>query len=148
MVSFEPVPSSYEKLKQTISLNSMTSLIHAYPLAVGDGQQTLITIYVPRHHSFACSSSRVDDPATAIPYSCEIIALDQADFFRDEPALIKVDVEGAELSVLKGAKHICQSTKSPIWVLEINHGAANRFGYQPEDLAIWLLQWNYTHFFR
>lgn len=145
--SFEPVPPSYDKLCQTIALNHLGPIVNAYPIAVGDGKQERVTIYVPRKHSHACSSSRVDDPTEAIPYQCQMITLDQASFIQGIPALIKVDVEGAELSVLQGAEQRCRSVHPPIWVLEINHKTAKRFDYNPEDLAAWLAQRDYARFY-
>lgn len=145
--SFEPVPPSYEKLCQTIALNHLEPVVHAYPIAVGDGKQEQLTIYVPRKHSHACSSSRVDDPTEANPYLCQMITLDQASFIQGIPVLIKVDVEGAELSVLQGAEQIYRSVHPPIWVMEINHRTAKLFDFVPEDLAIWLVQRNYARFY-
>jgi hypothetical protein len=39
--------------------------------------------------------------------------------FDNVPLLIKMDVEGFELQVLKGAKHILEMSPKPTWLVEI-----------------------------
>ena len=48
-------------------------------------------------------------------------------------SLIKIDVEGAELGVLKGAKNLLQRDK-PIVIFECGMGASDYYGTQPEDV--------------
>lgn len=56
-------------------------------------------------------------------------------------SLIKVDVEGAELSVLKGGEALIRRDR-PVIICEVDrHGA--RFGATPEDLAAWLAALGY-----
>lgn len=145
--SFEPVPPTYEKLIQTIKLNHLEHIVQAQSIAIGDGKLTRATIFAPVDHSCACASSRLDKDTKAIPYLCNIISLDQLSFLPKIPSLIKVDVEGGEMSVLQGAEHICDSEKPPIWILEINFQTSRRFNYEPEILALWLADRKYTQFY-
>jgi FkbM family methyltransferase len=145
--SFEPVPPSFDKLRQTITLNHLENVVQMHPVAVSDGEQASVTIYMPIQHSHACSSSRIDDQKNAIPYLCESIALDNVYFIQGAPALVKVDVEGAELSVLSGAEQLCRSSYPPIWVIEVNHKTAGRFDYRPEDIPAWLEERQYIRFY-
>lgn len=48
-----------------------------------------------------------------------------------EVRIIKIDVEGAELGVLKGASHTLQRDR-PVVVFEHGLGAANAYGTEPE----------------
>ncbi|MBI5648837.1 MAG: FkbM family methyltransferase [Chloroflexi bacterium] len=144
--SFEPVPQLFEILTHTISLNGLNDNVQAVNVAVGN-TSTNVVIFVPQKQSHACSSIKVDDFSSAIPHRCTMVSLEHTDFISKIPSLVKVDVEGAEMSVLCGAASWCSAQRPPIWVMEINHKAAKRFGYAPEDLVTWLIQYGYRHFF-
>ncbi|GAB4290775.1 MAG: hypothetical protein Kow0068_16160 [Marinilabiliales bacterium] len=47
--------------------------------------------------------------------------------------LIKIDVEGAELGVIKGAKNLLKNNK-PIVIFECGKGASDYYGTSPIDL--------------
>jgi len=145
--SFEPVPPVFEKLKLTINLNGLDSIIKAFNLAVSQDNETQATMYVPQLHSHACSSFKVDNPELAIPCICPAVSLNNASFIKQLPALVKVDVEGAELLVLQGAEKWCLDERPPIWMLEINRIADTRFNYQPEDLVDHFATYDYRQFF-
>jgi FkbM family methyltransferase len=53
------------------------------------------------------------------------------------PDLIKIDVEGYELKVLRGAAKTIQK-HHPIMVIEINPEALARQGYTPDQIFVWL----------
>lgn len=47
---------------------------------------------------------------------------------------IKCDAEGAELDILNGAKHLLQSEKPPIWMIEMSTNETTKFGYHPKQI--------------
>jgi FkbM family methyltransferase len=145
--SFEPVPELYGILKKTISLNDLAGTVTAIHAAVGDHTSDRVVIYVPREHSHACSSFHVEDLPNAEAFECRMVSLDETESIKNVPALVKVDVEGAELSVLQGAAGWCVTVRPPIWVLEVNRRAANRFAYGPEALVDWLAERDYARFY-
>lgn len=59
------------------------------------------------------------------------------------PDLIKVDVEGGEFNVLKGAVELIE-TVHPIWYLEIDTRHTTRFGYAPAELFEFLADHGYA----
>lgn len=147
VLAFEPVPTLFEVLKNTVALNELDAIVSTHLVVVSDGSEDQIVIYVPNRHSHACSSVKVDDPSTAIAFTCAAVALEAFYVSPVLPSLIKVDVEGAEMSVLRGSRSWCLANRAPIWVLEANYRAAKRFGYAPEDLATFLAESGYHHFF-
>ena len=59
--------------------------------------------------------------------------------------LIKIDVEGYELNVLRGAGNLIKKCK-PILVIEINPEALARQSTTPEDILEWLKNHNYASY--
>jgi FkbM family methyltransferase len=57
------------------------------------------------------------------------------------PALIKIDVEGAELNVLRGARHLL-TTDAPVVLFE-HCGHGNSFGVTPADVRSFLAEVGY-----
>ena len=58
------------------------------------------------------------------------------------PALIKIDVEGAEHEVLKGAEETLK--KGPILLIEVHTFALPAFGSSPEKLDAFLSEFGYV----
>ena len=57
--------------------------------------------------------------------------------------LIKVDVEGGELEILKGSINVIKRFQ-PIWYLEIDASMLSRYGHSPEDLFAFLKTFEYV----
>jgi len=56
----------------------------------------------------------------------------------DTVSFLKCDVEGAELSVLKGATGLLRGPRPPAIQLEVFEGWTKSFGYSPRDLFAFL----------
>jgi hypothetical protein len=61
----------------------------------------------------------------------------------DDVDFIKIDVEGAELGVLRGAKETIKRCR-PAVQMEIMEKQCNLFGYTPQDLYDFLVQQDYV----
>jgi FkbM family methyltransferase len=77
-----------------------------------------------------------------------IVPVDRLDDFCAREAIssvdfVKVDVEGAELQVLKGGEGIIE-THRPTMLIEIEARHTARYGHSPEDVSGWLLKRGYT----
>lgn len=123
--AFEPSPGTFDYLRHNVEANSLNN-VEVFKLALGDQAQG--TVHFHDIPFFTAGSFAVDEgsfltsevlgsnffeaPATTIDAFVTEHGLDRID-------LIKIDVEGAELSVLDGAKHTL-STMQPKVVLEFN----------------------------
>jgi FkbM family methyltransferase len=98
--AFEPSPGPLRGLERHISLNALGSVVEAVGAAVADhdGAGELIVAGTAGESRLAGTSERsvtVTVPIVTIDGFCAREGI--------QPALIKIDVEGAELAVLRGA---------------------------------------------
>src|SRR6185436_4090439 len=59
---------------------------------------------------------------------------------------MKVDVEGHELEVFKGASHTLSAADAPIVAFEINRRCLDDRGIAPQTVSGVLREYGYTHF--
>lgn len=48
---------------------------------------------------------------------------------------VKVDAEGSELAIMRGARVLLQSERPPMWMMEYSLPLARLFGHEPEDIT-------------
>ena len=147
--SFEPVPWIFNELEKNIRLNSAHGDIFANQHALGNRLQRIemfVFSGLPCGHASMSKLGR-DDHAR---YKCPMTTLDNYIFEKgiNNVHIIKCDVEGAEMFVLKGAESLILSSQPPIWILELNTETSAHFGYQPCDLLRYLQSKNDYLFYR
>jgi FkbM family methyltransferase len=123
VVSFEPVPATYETLHWNISINKVQQLVDVFHNAVGAARSTV---------QFSTDHDTMNHVATQSDHSVfdvEVISLDevvqQKNFF---PTLLKIDVEGFETEVIKGASNLLSNKGVQAIIIELN-GSGKRYGY-------------------
>ena len=129
VVAFEALPENYEALCKNIKLNKITNVecIHA---AVGSNQGKINLD--PRFNSNVSTGN----------FGLQVPMMNLDEFESHKPNLLKIDVEGYEAEVLKGAKRIL-STKPKI-VLELhNKKRLKKFGTSAEEVFSLLRLENY-----
>ncbi|WP_430406170.1 FkbM family methyltransferase [Fluviicola sp.] len=112
--AFEPYPSTFEKLETNIELNKQLE-IKAYNLGLSQEKGSLYMIKPTLGNSGGCRITT--DQNKGIPVS--VISVDEFVLEKKIPKVdfIKIDVEGFELQVLKGAELTIKRFK-PILVFE------------------------------
>ena len=142
--SFEPVPWLYARLERlSVEAAKVGFRISPNESALGDaGGQT--TIYVMDTDNIGWSTTSYDmirDPNTiaeALP--CRSLSLDE--YFIDQrlrrPDMVKMDVEGGEIGVLKGMRRLFEAGQRPVLICEAHRrkvdeitGWLTQFGYKP-----------------
>jgi FkbM family methyltransferase len=128
LVSFEPLPELAKHLAISAELNDFD--VRVFDCLVGDqkGEQIL---FVPAHSVHASVMSRSH---RAKPLVRPVIRLDDLVFDGtvEPPAMMKIDVEGAEMSVLTGAARLLHEHQ-PSLVFEADANM-QRFGMSRRDL--------------
>ena len=146
VLSFEPVSSLFENLRHNIALNNFNN-VDAFKLGLADGSRSELDIFS------SANDSNFDALATIYPDShrstrLETIALSSLDKISDELKMsridvIKIDVEGAELDVLRGAHNILTQFQ-PLILIEVNKETYTSAGYAITDVTDYLQGFNYS----
>ena len=130
--AFEPIPA----LNQTLTKKYGES-INLFNCALSDKEGETTFNYVKnapaysgiKQRKYSIANPEIEKITVPLKMMDEVIANTRNIDF------IKIDVEGAELSVLKGAKKIIQQHQ-PIIIFECGLGASDFYGTTPEDVFI------------
>lgn len=133
--SFEPVPATFRELKRNFELLAQSENVFINNLALGDRNGSVsINLFedLPTGHASLSSQGRSD----AAVFECRMVTLDS---YLEEHAVgpvnfIKVDIEGAELMFLHGAKRLFGQDIPPIFLMEMALQTTRNFDYLPNDL--------------
>lgn len=121
--SFEPTPSTVSVLKKTIRLNHTARKIEVIAAAVSDiNGRARFSMDI---QDASVSNSLVQYERTADLETCEVDVVTIDEFVRQRSikiGFIKIDAEGAEFAVLKGAQKTLQSQR-PIMILAVHPSA-------------------------
>ncbi len=142
--SFEPDPLTFEWLSENVKRNNLTN-VSVNRLAISDrsGDREL---FLGRANnigtgSFAPPSSAlgtvVKVPTISIDEYCAVMGMARIDF-------MKIDVEGAEIEVLKGCSRFLCDDSRPTIHIEFNLGRQELFGRSLRELADLLEGYGYT----
>ncbi|MEM4296998.1 MAG: FkbM family methyltransferase [Nitrososphaerota archaeon] len=146
VISFEPSPRERVKLMRNIRANRCQNLVTVEPFALSDTIGEVQLLLAPTFHSGLNSLRPINEPIQVESViSVKSTTLDeyvkQKGIHRIK--LIKVDAEGAELSILRGSLYVLQHLR-PIWVLEASSRRTMPWGYTPHDLVSFMSDMGYT----
>ena len=150
---FEPVPGTYEWLKKTAKLNDVDNEHYkTYNIGMSDAEGE-IKFFVPAANEAASMVANEDEfykkrSSKTGEYTGEtnidevICSVTTVDRFVEENKIakldfMKIDVEGNEKAVLKGAKNTLLKYQ-PLVYAELLRKHAKRFGYHPNDVISYM----------
>ena len=120
VIAFEPQQQNLRCLMQNLMVNGYQSTVEIFPLALSE-RPGLLTLYGASGPSaslikgWAGYSSK---HSQQIPVSTLDTILGER--FDGEQIFIKIDVEGAEFQVLRGAQKTLNKKVKPVWLLEVS----------------------------
>jgi FkbM family methyltransferase len=131
VIAVEPNPHSFRTLERNVRLNGLSGTVHIEPIAVTE-QASLVPLTLEGSESWVGnggSAATVDVKGEPLSHLLERHAIAQVD-------LLIIDVEGAELSVLRSFPW---STAALGKVLcELHPNEWHKFGYGPQDFRDFL----------
>lgn len=148
--AFEPQTDICALLERNVALNKAGNVtVNVCAVADRDGETAFWERREPASSSLEATVPGGPDSDVARVVTVPVRSIDA---YCDEkgcvPELIKVDVEGAEQLVLRGAARLCSlpAERAPVWVLEYSPSACSRFGDKPENILATLDQFGYRSF--
>jgi FkbM family methyltransferase len=133
--AFEPVPTTFNILTDNVASNDHSGSVILNNLALGEeaGEVEMHT-FDDRSTGHASISDFGDATAHGIP--TQMIRLNDylSEKRLEDVKFVKIDIEGAELSMLKGSSRLFEQTTPPIIVIEAALATTQAFGYLPDDL--------------
>jgi FkbM family methyltransferase len=129
VIAFEPAPGPFKRLLENIRLNDLEGRVAAHNLAAGESEAELaFTIFGGSGHHILAQGE-----TAAAPQAVRVAPLD--DFLVGEaPAVLKIDVEGYETAVIRGARAVLRAPSLHSIILELK-GRGNRYGFDEHALA-------------
>lgn len=143
--AFEPAPLTYQVLKENIRSNELQKRVNYYPIAISNYEGFGVA-HIPvadNQKGIAIVDGTPASHKATEPVPVRVVTLDG--FCRRnsvEPTLIKVDCEGGELYVLKGASGIIEKYR-PMIIAEYSQENCNQYGLQASALTDLLESWGY-----
>jgi FkbM family methyltransferase len=144
--AFEPTPNTFAQLRANVELNGFTC-IHLNQLAVGEkAARSMLYLYEQNAMNSLSRQDWVGRPLGQV--EVETISLDEYISAQKLPGvdLLKVDVEGAELAVLHGARRLLSGSDPPVVLCEFADKTASAFGYQTTSIRDYLEPLGYQFF--
>lgn len=129
--AIEPAAAARKQLEENINLNQLHHLVTIIPAAMGSNSgQLSLTQHLGNYNHVAL-------PGEPNIESVEVLTLDDA-VQAHCPLLIKIDVEGYETEVLRGAGATLSNPELQAVVIELN-GSGQRYGFSDETIHDHLL---------
>lgn len=137
LYAFEPVPTTFVKLVQSVQRLGLADRVHTVAAAVGDDHRPLQMAYSDGNSLYA--QVRSEEPNPRAGAGLAFAAATTLDSFQQAaggiPALIKIDVEGSEVAVLRGARSLLTRAARPAIVFEYNPMTLAERGAHTRELA-------------
>jgi FkbM family methyltransferase len=133
--SFEPLPEVFKVLKQNWTLAGKPENVFLNNLALGDDNRTVqIHRFTDLLNGFSSLSNMGKSEFVSV--AVQMITLDEylAEKQIKDVNFVKLDVEGAELMFLRGARQLFRQKTPPIMIIEMSQITCEGFGYELNDM--------------
>ena len=146
VMAFEPMPLACSILRHNVQLNELEDFVEVYEKALSDKNGHESVLKIPERKNAGMAT--LGTPRRFKKWSTHKVTTRTLDSFRiDQVHLVKIDAEGAELSILLGGEETIRSWMPPI-LFESERTNISQFGHKVGQLTSLLQSWGYRHFER
>ena len=142
VIAFEPSPRERKRLRLHLRLNRCANVtVEGAALGASSGEGHL---FVFDGRTTGCNSFQLASTVGARQVTVPICTLDQyvADGIVNRVDFVKMDIEGAELSALRGAEELFR-TRRPTLLCELHDKRTAPWGYRARDIVDLVASWGY-----
>jgi len=136
-IAFEPNTEAFERLIDNININRIDNKVSPINKGVGSAVGELY------FSNDADTENKVSINVRTNTSLVPVTTLDNEMIISDAIYVLKVDVEGFEMEVLKGARNLLKSGKISCIIIETN-GAGLEFGYTDLELHNFICSFGYS----
>lgn len=134
--AFEPLPETFRHLERNVRLLADARHVHLTCAALGDTPGTgRLHVFpdLPDGHTSLAAFGR----SNVLTEACVVTTVDRYLDGRQVGAVtfVKLDIEGSELSCVRGARRLFAQPTPPLWIVEMALATSRGFGYGPDDLV-------------
>jgi FkbM family methyltransferase len=146
VVAFEPIPHLRNRLRRNLQINSCSNgVIEPFAVSEGSGVSPFYISLQGKESYSGLRSATIEGKQDIIS-----VALVTLDAYAAEHELVtidflKLDAEGAELEILRGAEHVLTQTR-PVIMCEIADVRTRGYGYPARHILHHLLDRSYVWF--
>lgn len=140
VIAYEPVPRNVQLLQKNVCLNRFDDLVEIRETALSDISDEYVEMSVDLQGldpAASLANSMSENDQSRIKVANHSLDKDFHDFNSNVNCLIKIDVEGAELSVLRGGAEFLKKVK-PKLLIEVHDYALPAFGESTENVYAFL----------
>ncbi len=146
IVAFEPVWSTFSKLRYSIAALGLQAEIVPVCAAISDQPGFASIVFDEKQSLYAQLSRDTSNPRTGSETSfVPIQTLDLAAKTFPPPTLLKVDVEGFEAHVIRGCPGLLSAADPPAIFMEINPVTMGEVGSSPDEVSRVLEGWSFFY---
>jgi len=147
--AFEPCSGTFQLLKRNLLINGVAD-VNVVPMALGDSVGEGVLQVNARGRDGLNTLGRATHPQSKV-VGQEDVSITTVDVFLKDHHIprvdvMKVDIEGAELMLFRGARELLQRPDAPLILYEGFGSLTRGFGYHPVEIIWFLESCGYTLF--
>lgn len=147
VIAFEPSPRECRRLAQHVRVNRCRNTeIEACALGAESGEADLYQVDGSLDWGNSLRPPALPEPTRRLRVKVKTLDDVLAERGITQVDFIKLDAEGGELAVLKGARKLLQTAPRPAILAEVENIRTRPWGYAAREIMQLLAEWNYRWF--